>query len=131
MDITQELLGDIAVLRIRGDLDRLNAPALATAFHVHLRAGNKNLLLDLTACPYVDSGGLATIMVAAADLGEEGMLAIVAPSASVRRLLEVVGLFEHRRARVFRTEKDALWAVAEAAQQSESDPWRERSKALG
>lgn len=120
MDITQELLGDIVVLRIDGDLDRVNAPGLATAFRAHLRAGTKNLLLDLTGCPYVDSGGLATIMVAAADLPEEGMLAIVAPSMSVQRLLEVVGLFEHRRARVFRTEKEALSAMADAAQRTEA-----------
>jgi anti-anti-sigma factor len=120
LDITQELLGDTAVLRIRGDLDRLSAPALATAFRAHLRAGNSHLLLDLTSCPYVDSGGPATIMATAADLGEEGMLAIVAPSLSVQRLLEIVGLFEHRRTRVFRTEKEALSAIGGSAQRTEA-----------
>ena len=40
------------------------------------------------------------------------MLAIVAPRLSVRRLLEVVGLYEHRRCGIFKTEREALSALA-------------------
>lgn len=116
MDITQELLGDIPILRISGDLDRLNAPSLEKVFHAHLRAGNQHFLLDLTGCPYIDSGGLATIMVTAGDLRDDGLLAIVAPSVSIQRLLEVVGLYEHRHTGVFRAEKDALSALAGVSQ---------------
>ena len=62
MDIRQQLLGTIPVIRVDGDLDRLHAPALEKAFRVHVSAGNHRMILDLSGCPYIDSGGLAAIM---------------------------------------------------------------------
>lgn len=75
MDITQQLLGAVPVIRIDGELDRLNSPALEKAFRVH------------------------------------GLLAIVAPSVSIRRLLDVVGLYEHKRSAIFTAEPEALSSI--------------------
>jgi anti-anti-sigma factor len=116
VDIVQELLGDVPVVRVRGDLDRLNAQALERVFRVYLRAGNHRLALDLADCPYLDSGGLAAILVTAGDLRDDGLLAIVAPSVSIRRLLELVGLYEHRHCAVFKAEKDAIMALVASSQ---------------
>jgi anti-anti-sigma factor len=108
VDITQQLLGAVPAIRISGDLDRVNAPALEKVFRVHLKAGNHRLLLDLRGCSYIDSGGLAAIMTTAAELRDDGLLAIVAPSASIRRLLDIVGLYEHKRCAIFKAEPEAM-----------------------
>jgi anti-sigma B factor antagonist len=108
VDITQQLLGTVPVIRISGDLDRANAPALEEVFRVHLTAGDHRLLLDLGGCSYIDSGGLAAIMATVAELRDDGLLAIVAPSLSIRRLLDVVGLYDHKRCAIFKAEAEAL-----------------------
>jgi anti-anti-sigma factor len=118
VDIVQELLGDTPVLRIKGDLDRPSAPALEEALHAHLRTGIHRLVLDLSGCPYVDSGGLATIMVTSGELRDDGMLAVIAPSLSIRRLLELVGLYEQKRCGVFKAEEEAVAALSLAPQAS-------------
>ena len=109
VDITQQLLGRVPAIRVSGD--HLNAQALEKAFRVHLKAGNHRLLLDLRGCSYVDSGGLATLLTTVGELRDDGLLAIVAPSVSVRRLLDVVGLYEHRRCAIFKDEPEALSAI--------------------
>ena len=108
MDITQQLIGAVPVVRISGELDRLNAPALENVLRVYLRAGDHRLLLDLAGCSYLDSGGLAVIMSAIGELRDDGLLAIVAPSVSIRRLLDVVGLYDHKRCAIFKAESEAL-----------------------
>jgi stage II sporulation protein AA (anti-sigma F factor antagonist) len=96
---------------VSGELDHIGSPALEEALQVHLRAGNHRLILDLSSCPYIDSGGLAVIMTTVADLRDDGLLAIVAPDISTRRLLEVVGLYDQKRCAVFRDEPQALSSV--------------------
>ena len=108
MDITQQLLGGVPVVRVSGDLDRPVAPALEKAFRIHLKAGNHRLILDLRGCSYVDSGGLAAIMSTVGELRDDGLLAIVAPSVPIRRLLEVVGLYEQKGCAIFKAEPEAL-----------------------
>ena len=111
MDITQQQLGAVPVLRISGDLDRLNAPVLEEALRAHVKAGNHRLLLDLAGCSYIDSGGLAVILSTVGELRDDGLLAIVAPSLSIRRLLDVVGLYDHRCCAIFRAEPEALSSI--------------------
>jgi anti-anti-sigma factor len=108
MDITQELHGGVPIIRVGGDLARPNASALEQAFQVHLEAGNHRLLLDLGGCSYIDSGGLATIISVVRELRDDGLLAIVASSVPIRRLLEVVGLYEQKRCAIFKAEPEAL-----------------------
>jgi anti-anti-sigma factor len=108
VDIAQQLLGGVPAVRVSGDLDRPAAPALEKAFRVHLKAGNHRLILDLQGCSYVDSGGLASIISTVGELRDDGLLAIVAPSMPIRRLLEVVGLYEQKRCAIFKSEPEAL-----------------------
>jgi anti-anti-sigma factor len=114
VDITQQLLGSFPAIRVSGDLDRGVAPALEKAFRVHIRAGNHRLLLDLGECTYIDSGGLAAIITTVGELRDDGLLAIVAPGVSIRRLLDVVGLYEHKRCAIFKTESEALASLAQS-----------------
>jgi len=116
VDIKQELHGAVPVIRVNGDLDRLSAPTLEKVFRVYVKAGNHRMALDLSGCSYIDSGGLATIMTTATDLRNDGLLAIVAPGLSIRRLLEVVGLYEHRHCAIFKAEDEALALLVAAPQ---------------
>ena len=111
VDITQQLLGGVPIIRVSGDLDRPVAPVLEKAFRVHFEAGNHRLILDLRGCSYVDSGGLAAIISTVAELRDNGLLAIVAPSVPIRRLLEVVGLYEQKRCAIFKAEPEALSSI--------------------
>jgi anti-anti-sigma factor len=120
VDISQESVDAVPVIRITGDIDRLSAPVLEKAFRVRLGAGNHRIILDLGGCSYIDSGGLAAIMIAVGELRDDGLLAIVAPGLSVRRLLEVVGLYEHRRCAIFKTEQEALSALGLTPQKAVS-----------
>jgi hypothetical protein len=43
------------------------------------------------------------------------LLAIIAGDRSIRRLLEVVGLYEHRRCAIFKAEREALSALGEVS----------------
>jgi anti-anti-sigma factor len=120
VDIMQRLVGTVPVIRVDGDLDRLNAPALERVFRVHVSAGNHRMILDLSGCRYIDSGGLAAILSTVGELRDDGLLAIVAPHLSVRRLLEVVGLYEQRRCAIFKAERDAVSALALTAREEAS-----------
>lgn len=111
MEIRQQLLGAVPIIRVSGELEHPNAPALEKAFRVHLKAGNHRLMLDLSGCSYIDSGGLAAIISTVGDLRDDGLLAIVAPRISIRRLLEVVGLYEHKRCAIFKAEPEALSSI--------------------
>jgi anti-anti-sigma factor len=111
MDIGQQLLGTVPIIRVSGEFDNPGVAALEKAFRVHLNAGNHRLLLDLGDCSCIDSGGLAAILCAAGDLRDDGLLAIAAPNLSIRRLLDVVGLYEHKRCAVFKAEPEALSAL--------------------
>ena len=110
--IVHQMLGAVPVIRVTGDLDRLNAAALEKAFRVHVLASEHRMLLDLSGCSYIDSGGLAAIITTVVELRDDGLLAIVAPDRSIRRLLEVVGLYERERCAIFKAEAEALAALA-------------------
>jgi anti-anti-sigma factor len=114
VDISQQLFDGIPIIRIAGDLERLGAPALDKVFRVHVGAGNHRMILDLSECGYVDSGGLATIMTAVTELRDDGLLAIVAPNPGVRRLLEIVGLFGHPLCAIVGSLFDALALCGQA-----------------
>ncbi len=116
VEIVQQLLSDVPVIRVSGDLDHLHVAALETAFQTRLAASDHRFVLDLSDCSYIDSGGLAAIMTTAGELRDDGLLAIVAPSVTIHRLLDLVGLSENMRCAIVKTEKEALAAVAPASQ---------------
>ena len=112
--ITQQLFGSIPVIRIGGDLDRLGAPALEKVFRVHVGAGNHRLILDLSDCGYIDSGGLAAIMMAVEELRDDGLLAIAVADPGVRRLLAIVGLEGRPGCAIFGAAQEALALLGQA-----------------
>jgi len=97
-----------AVVRVDGDLDRPNVGAFNDLLARHLSLGQQHLLLNLEACPYLDSAGLAALFsFLEAIQRNDGILAAIGPQPQVRRILEIVGLPTQRRFRVYDDEAAA------------------------
>ena len=82
------------VLRVSGDLDMASAPQLvASAEQALAEPGRTTLVLDLAELSFIDSTGIgALVSVRNAAVARDGQLVLRAPSAQVRRLLEIASL---------------------------------------
>jgi anti-sigma B factor antagonist len=100
----EELDGGCTEIQIEGELDLAVAGALGEALE---RADSALILIDLTACEFIDSTGIAVIVQAYRTAAESGRrIAIHGSSAQVHRVLTVTGLtanglaFEDRQSAV-------------------------------
>lgn len=85
------------VVSVRGELDLGTAPELEGPLRQAVDSGEP-LLLDLSACEFIDSTGIAMIVRAWQQLGsgngegEGGKVVICGANEQVRRILEITGL---------------------------------------
>lgn len=80
------LSDDVCLLRVLDDIDIASAPKLRRALNTKGRH-----IIDLTACRYIDSSGLAVLIGRYKLIGER--LPIITPLTSTfRRLIRVTGL---------------------------------------
>ena len=139
MEISQASLSGIPVLRVVGDVDHQAAAVFDEAVRGALGPDCDCLLLDLSDCPYLDSGGLGVILTVYRDMRERGWVGVVGrtadgtvvtdgqgsgelgghpgdpafgPNPNVRRLLELVGLFGAESFLVFGDEEEAASHVS-------------------
>jgi anti-anti-sigma factor len=92
--LTASLVGSEAVLALRGEVDLTTAPELAVHIDRAIEQGHRIVVLDLAALEFMDSSGLDVIESSAQRLAQSGgALWIRSPSAMLRRLLTLVGLF--------------------------------------
>jgi anti-anti-sigma factor len=78
-----------------GELDAATAPELREALEPLLDAGVR-VVIDLRACAFVDSSGIAVLAKAAWRLKEQGRVLVVRGAHErVKRILEVAGLASH------------------------------------
>ncbi|MEX1106535.1 MAG: STAS domain-containing protein [Ilumatobacteraceae bacterium] len=91
LDITRAVFG----LVLAGEVDAHTAPDLAANLEP-LPAGDGDVVLDLADVGFMDSSALRVLVEAHDRAAAHGRrLVLRAPSAAVRRLLEVSGLSEH------------------------------------
>jgi anti-anti-sigma factor len=98
--IIRKSVADVPLLEIHEDVDTASADAFERAVKECLE-GQRILLLDLSRCLYLDSGGLAVILWTTRTLRSKGWLGIVGCSTKVLRLFEVVGLTTNPGLRLF------------------------------
>jgi anti-anti-sigma factor len=91
MEIIRKSLGGVPLLEICEDIDHSTAEEFHQAVHDALDE-RRRLLLDLSGCRYVDSGGLAVILATTKELGGGGWLGVVGGTRNVSRLFHLVGL---------------------------------------
>jgi anti-anti-sigma factor len=111
MRVLESSLADGPVLKPTAGVDHSNASILEESVQKALRADSGRLLLDLTDCPYLDSGGLSVLLSAVRDVREKGWLGVIAPSANLLRLFEIVGLTAAPGFRVFFDPDEAMVAL--------------------
>lgn len=86
----------LAVVRLDGELDLTNAPALEREISGDAVRGAAKVVIDLGGLEFIDSTGLRTVFEAHAHALERGQqFAVTRGSAQVQRLLAMTRLGEH------------------------------------
>lgn len=80
------------ILHLTGELDVATAPALRARLDRAVKAGVREVVVDLGGVTFIDSVSLAALVAARARLGEYGRLAVVAEHPFVSLVLEASGL---------------------------------------
>ena len=111
MEILEASLSGVPILRITGEVDHYTSPLLDQAIQRVLPVDGSRLLLDLTDCDYLDSGGLAVLLLVVRRVRTQGWLGVIGANANLIRLFEIVGLKTEPGFRVFGDEKDASAAL--------------------
>jgi anti-sigma B factor antagonist len=76
---------------LHGELDVAEADGLVEAIKAHGR-GDGDLTLDLTALEFIDSSGVRALVSITGLLAEGSTLVLIAPTPTVRRIFDLVGL---------------------------------------
>jgi anti-sigma B factor antagonist len=100
MDLSVSSHGTIPILRVDGDVDMASAPELAAAVDLHSAGYRSPLLIDLSECLFMDSGGLNVLLQAVRQLDGQAWLGVIGTNRNLRRVFDIVGLTTDSRFRV-------------------------------
>ncbi len=101
MEVNRYSFRGIPLLSLAGDFDHASAPYFTGEAEEALGENGSRLLLQLTDCPYLDSGGISCLLSFLRRVRRSGWLGVIAPSPDVLRLLRIVGLTIDPSFRVF------------------------------
>ncbi len=93
--LSESLDGGIRTFEIRGELDMDTAPELERQLEEALAEADASILLDLSACEFIDSTGIALIVRSwqRLDRGDgDRRLVLCSLNHQVRRLLKITGV---------------------------------------
>lgn len=100
MNLSHEILGDIAVIKISGRLDATNSKALKDKFH-SLLSSSRNYVMDLSEMNFIDSTGLGSMVSCLKNASEhdgEVKLACLQPKArmvfEITRAYRIFDIFD-------------------------------------
>ena len=128
MNVIETEVYGIPLIVVEGDVDQSSKPVVLDAVHdvFHGASSPQNLLIDLTDCAFLDSGGLSVLLTALARLPAGGWLGIIGASAGPNRVLEYTGFLDHEKVRFFSSLSDATASVArekKLRKAEEGAPW--------
>lgn len=91
---TIELVGDVYVVSLRGEVDAYSAPSLRLDLRRLIEEdGASTIVVDLAAVTFMDSSALGALVGTLRRLRErDGRLRIVQPQAAASRIFELTGL---------------------------------------
>ena len=114
MRLIESAVDGIPLLVVEGDLDHSSKTAVLEAVTEVFRGvyPSESLLIDLTDCAFVDSGGLSVLLSALTQLPPKGWLGIIGASAGTNRVLEYTGFLEREQVRFFSSLSDAATSLA-------------------
>lgn len=92
-DIVADLNAEVARVQISGELDISSAPRLIAAIHDVARPPVRRVDLECSGVSFLDSAGLRALLVSRNEAVDRGVdLALIEPSPSVKRVIEMTGL---------------------------------------
>jgi len=84
---------DAQMVAFHGELDAAAAPDLDTRLNEVLGTADGGLLIDLGACTFIDSLGIATLVRSSREMLDQGRaVAVAVPSPQVRHTLSLTGV---------------------------------------
>jgi anti-sigma B factor antagonist len=91
--------GEVTLLLVAGELDLSTLEPLEEALAGHLERHGGRLVVDLTACSFIDSSGIRVLISTSRELDGRGvsgtpMTLVATPGTQVARVLELVGIAE-------------------------------------
>ena len=93
LDVHRSPRDDCAVLVLGGESARAGAPRRRQAVVAEAAAGERHVVLDLTAVDFIDSTGLGVVVGALRRLRtHDGELSVVCPEPRLRRVFEMCDL---------------------------------------
>jgi anti-sigma B factor antagonist len=92
--VETELLGDeTRVASVSGELDMYTAPPFQEQIHEALNNGHARIVVDLSACEFLDSTALGILIAANKHLGEKnGRLVLVAADRNIVKVFQITEL---------------------------------------
>ncbi|WP_347156771.1 STAS domain-containing protein [Pontibacter chitinilyticus] len=109
-DVVTEKLGDIAVVRLTGELDASTSPIADTAMAEALQTTSKAVIIDCSELSYISSAGLGAILSNYHDCEQRNVkLLLYGMNPKIMNILSILGL-EHVIP-IAKTEAEALEAV--------------------
>jgi anti-anti-sigma factor len=96
IELSTLVVGDTAVVRVRGDLDHETGSHLAERVHPILAGGARNLVVDFADTTYLDSGGLQVLLELRDTVHRQaGIITVRNCSDAVRRVFAATALTEY------------------------------------
>lgn len=90
--VVWEVVGEVAEMTLKGELDAHSSPILDPLFSDLVSAGAHSLIINMADVDFVDSSGLRTLIRARKQFDGVTPITIRAPQNSTVRLLEITGL---------------------------------------
>ena len=82
----------VVTMHVSGELDMDTGPQLAS--HVVAHGAGRQLVVDLSACPFIDSSGITGLLSCRQRLDPGSTMRLVGVTRSVARTLQICGLLD-------------------------------------
>ncbi len=114
MNVIESTIDGIPLIVVEGELDQTSKRMAHDAVHAALRdpSSPRSLLIDLTDCTFLDSGGLGVLLSALAQLPSGGWLGIIGASTGTNKVLTYTGFLDSDKVRFFDSTSDAAATLA-------------------
>jgi len=113
MEAFETSLSGVPLIRVVGDVDHYTSPVLEAPVQKALTSDSDAILFDFSACPYLDSGGVAVLLNALRSVRGKRWLGVIGASSNLLRIFEIVGLTRDSSFRSFADEEAASATLAE------------------
>jgi len=95
MEISEERIGEVTVLKLTGRLDSVSAPGLKDRVKACARNGQLHLVIDMAGIDFVDSSGLGSLVACLRSLNKgAGDMRLAALQDRVRAVFELIRLHQ-------------------------------------